>query len=121
MLINSCLSPAFSEHLIYLRSSFPTLQGLLTKIDSFHQIQLGCVYRGFTAISDEDVKNIYGGCYISQSFIKPDQDDHPKMKQLNDLFSVPEICLLANVTEYFIRNNIPYCPEILFYDVQVSN
>lgn len=96
------------------------LKGLLTKIDSFHQIQLGCVYRGFTALSDDEVKQAYGGCYISQSFIKP-EDDHPKMKQLNDLFSVPEVCLLANVTEYFIRNKIPYCPEILFYDVQVSH
>ncbi|XP_015786655.1 5'-nucleotidase domain-containing protein 3 [Tetranychus urticae] len=93
--------------------------GLLTKIDSFHQIQLGCVYRGFSPLSDEEVTKIYGGCYISQSLIKP-EDDHPKMKQLNDLFSVPEICLLANVTEYFIRSNIPYCPEILFYDVQAA-
>lgn len=41
------------------------------------------------------------------------------MKQLNDLFSVPEICLLSNVTEYFKNNSINYHPEILFYDVQV--
>lgn len=41
------------------------------------------------------------------------------MKQLNDLFSVPEICLLSNVTEYFIQNNIPYYPEILYHDVTV--
>ena len=40
------------------------------------------------------------------------------MKQLNDLFSVPEICLLSNITEYFNRSHIAYHPEILFYDVQ---
>lgn len=44
-----------------------------------------------------------------------------RMKQLNDLFSVPEICLLSNVTEYFEKNNIAYHPEILSYDIQVSN
>ena len=41
-----------------------------------------------------------------------------RTKQLNDLFSVPEICLISNVTEYFINNNIAFNPEILFYDVQ---
>ena len=47
--------------------------------------------------------------------------DTVRMKQLNDLFSVPEICLLSNVTEYFIQNNIPYYPEILCHDVMVSD
>lgn len=42
-----------------------------------------------------------------------------RMKQLNDLFSVPEICLLSNITEYFERKHIAYNPEILFYDTQV--
>jgi hypothetical protein len=42
------------------------------------------------------------------------------MKQLNDLFSVPEICLLSNVTEYFKGHNILYHPEILYFDIVVS-
>ncbi|OTF76694.1 5'-nucleotidase domain-containing protein-like protein, partial [Euroglyphus maynei] len=43
--------------------------------------------------------------------------ENVRMKQLNDLFSVPEMCLLSNVTENFIQNNIPYYPEILYHDV----
>lgn len=42
------------------------------------------------------------------------------MIQLADLFSVPEMGLLCNVTEYFIRNHIDYHPEILFRDVKVN-
>lgn len=42
------------------------------------------------------------------------------MVQLADLFSVPEMGLLCNVTEYFIRNHIDYHPEILFRDVKVN-
>lgn len=42
------------------------------------------------------------------------------MKQLNDLFSVPEMCLLSNTTEFFIQNSIPFYPEILYHDVTVS-
>lgn len=43
------------------------------------------------------------------------------MIQLADLFSVPEMSLLCNVTEYFLQNHIDYHPEILFRDVKVSN
>ena len=43
-----------------------------------------------------------------------------KMVQLADLFSVPEMGLLCNVTEYFLRNHIDYHPEILFRDVKVN-
>lgn len=42
------------------------------------------------------------------------------MVQLADLFSVPEMGLLCNVTEYFVRNGIDYHPEILFSDVKVT-
>lgn len=43
------------------------------------------------------------------------------MIQLADLFSVPEMGLLCNVTEYFLRNHIDYHPEILFRDVKVRH
>ena len=33
------------------------------------------------------------------------------MIQLADLFSVPEMGLLCNVTEYFLRNHIDYHPK----------
>lgn len=42
------------------------------------------------------------------------------MVHLADLFSVPEMGLLCNVAEYFIKNHIEYHPEILFLDVKVS-
>ncbi|CAD7001989.1 unnamed protein product [Ceratitis capitata] len=42
------------------------------------------------------------------------------MVQLADLFSVPEMCLLCNVAEYFEKNHIDYNPEILFHDIKAS-
>ncbi|CAG2162305.1 unnamed protein product [Oppiella nova] len=99
---------------------FDIENGLLMKIDSFHQIQLGSVYRGLTPIDDNEVLNLYNGNYVPQKLIRSKAGgEQLPMKQLNDLFSVPEICLLSNVTEYFIKNNIPYHPEILFNDTQV--
>ena len=40
------------------------------------------------------------------------------MKQANDLFSVPGICILSQVSEFFEQNNISYHPEMLFFDIQ---
>lgn len=51
-----------------------------------------------------------------ESFLK---DVHSKMVQMADLFSVPEMCLLCNVTEFFEKNHIDYHPEIMFRDVKV--
>ena len=77
------------------------------KIDSFHQIQLGSVYHGLTPVSDEEVKKIYVGGYVPQDKIRGGPDTL-QMKQLNDLFSVPEICLLSQIAEFFSRNQISY-------------
>ncbi|KAH9370900.1 hypothetical protein HPB48_019735 [Haemaphysalis longicornis] len=93
-------------------------KGVLMKMDLFHQIQFCSVYRGLTPLAREEVINIYGGTYIPQYMIRGNAEQGARMKQLNDLFSVPEICLLSNVTEYFERHNIAYNPEILFFDIQ---
>ncbi|XP_059614686.1 5'-nucleotidase domain-containing protein 3 [Phlebotomus argentipes] len=98
-------------------------QGLLMKLDSFLQIQLGTVYRGLTALSDADVLKIYKNRILSIAYVEGNSkltDSRPKMMQLADLFSVPEMCLLCNVAEYFERNHIDYHPEILFRDVKNS-
>ncbi|KAM7282276.1 5'-nucleotidase domain-containing protein 3 [Ixodes scapularis] len=93
-------------------------KGVLMKMDLFHQIQFCSVYRGLTPLTSEETIKIYGGSYIPQYMIRGSSESGARMKQLNDLFSVPEICLLSNVTEYFERHNIAYNPEILFFDIQ---
>lgn len=42
------------------------------------------------------------------------------MKQFMDVFSIPEMTLLASVNDYFISNDIEYDPEHLYKDVSVS-
>lgn len=41
------------------------------------------------------------------------------MVQLADLFSLPEMNLLCNVTEFLHQNKIEFCAESLFRDVKV--
>uniref|UniRef100_A0AAY5K154 5'-nucleotidase domain containing 2 n=1 Tax=Esox lucius TaxID=8010 RepID=A0AAY5K154_ESOLU len=71
-------------------------KGLLMKIDAFHYIQLGTVYRGLKPVPDEE---------------------GPVMKQFMDVFSIPEMTLLAAANDYFNSNGIEYDPGHLFKDV----
>nr|XP_033325620.1 5'-nucleotidase domain-containing protein 3 isoform X1 [Megalopta genalis] len=102
-------------------------KGLLLKLDSFLQIQFGAVYRGLHPVPDDEVLRLYKNRIIPIAYVEaPHKHSHKealhrsKMIQLADLFSVPEMGLLCNVTEYFLRNHIDYHPEILFRDVKNS-
>jgi len=44
----------------------------------------------------------------------------PKMKQFMDVFSIPEMTLLAAANDFFISNDIEYDPVHLYKDVSVS-
>lgn len=44
----------------------------------------------------------------------------PKVKQFMDIFSIPEMTLLAVANDFFIANDIEYDPVHLFKDVSVS-
>lgn len=109
-------------------------KGLLMKLDSFLQIQLGTVYRGCRQLSDNEVLQIYKNRTMSigyveggygfqdvhyQNHTRPERIATKKMVQLADLFSVPEMTLLCNVADYFEKNQIDYHPEMLFRDVKV--
>ncbi|XP_014100422.1 5'-nucleotidase domain-containing protein 3 isoform X1 [Bactrocera oleae] len=100
-------------------------KGLLLKLDSFLQIQLESVYRGLTKIPDAEVLRLYKNRILPIAYVEGQSKNHQpnakaKMVQLADLFSVPEMCLLCNVAEYFERNHIDYNPEILFHDIKSS-
>uniref|UniRef100_A0A672JFU0 5'-nucleotidase domain-containing protein 2-like n=1 Tax=Salarias fasciatus TaxID=181472 RepID=A0A672JFU0_SALFA len=93
-------------------------KGLLMKIDAFHYIQRGTVYRGLSPLSDEEVLDLYGG-----TFHIPLHEDSgfygkgPRVKQFMDIFSIPEMTLLAVANDFFITNDIEYDPVHLFKDI----
>ncbi|XP_034552470.1 5'-nucleotidase domain-containing protein 2 [Notolabrus celidotus] len=93
-------------------------KGLLMKIDAFHYIQPGTVHRGLSPLPDEEISQLYGGTY----HVPLQQDSGfygkgPKVKQFMDIFSIPEMTLLAVANDYFVTNGIEYDPVHLFKDV----
>ncbi|KAK7878463.1 hypothetical protein WMY93_031000 [Mugilogobius chulae] len=103
---------------IYSNNEVNLSEGLLMKIDAFHYIQPGTVYRGLRPVPDEEVLELYGGTF----HIPLEQDSGfygkgPKVKQFMDIFSLPEMTLLAVANDFFISNDIDYDPVHLFKDV----
>uniref|UniRef100_A0A8C7UUV9 Uncharacterized protein n=1 Tax=Oncorhynchus mykiss TaxID=8022 RepID=A0A8C7UUV9_ONCMY len=82
--------------------------GLLMKIDTFHYIQLGTVYQGLNPVPDE-VLRLCGATHHVPL--------HQIMKQFMNIFSIPEMTLLAVANDFFISNDIEYDPEHLIKDV----
>uniref|UniRef100_A0A8C6ULJ1 5'-nucleotidase domain containing 3 n=1 Tax=Neogobius melanostomus TaxID=47308 RepID=A0A8C6ULJ1_9GOBI len=98
-------------------------KALLMKIDAFHYIQLGTVYRGLNPVPDQEVIAMYEGSHvpldIMSDFYGKSSQGHT-MKQFMDIFSLPEMTLLSCVNDFFMRHNIDYEPVHLYKDVKVS-
>ncbi|XP_037306393.2 5'-nucleotidase domain-containing protein 3 [Pungitius pungitius] len=96
-------------------------KALLMKIDAFHYIQLGTVYRGLHPVPDEEVIAMYEGCHVPlenmSDFYGKSSHGHT-MKQFMDIFSLPEMTLLCCVNDFFMKHNIDYEPVHLYKDVK---
>ncbi|XP_067855434.1 5'-nucleotidase domain-containing protein 3 [Heptranchias perlo] len=96
-------------------------KGMVMKIDAFHYIQLGTIYRGLSPVPDEQVIEIYEGTHVP---LEQMSDFYGKsshgftMKQFMDIFSLPELTLLSCVNDYFIKQNIDFEPVYLYKDVK---
>ncbi|KAG2223129.1 hypothetical protein INT45_005685 [Circinella minor] len=87
-------------------------KGWLMKIDSFGNIQLNTVHAGRERVADpEEVIHYYNGTHISPRYLDG------QMTQLNDLFSVPQACLLSDVMQYFKEKDIRIHPRYVFDDL----
>ncbi|KAK3095894.1 hypothetical protein FSP39_020452 [Pinctada imbricata] len=114
------LSLDYKEDFAVRGCHYDVRKGLLMKLDSFHNIQLGTVYKGTRQLSDTAVKSLYNGTHVALDDMNSFYGTGPLMYQLVDLFAPPEMILLTNITDFFLDNNIPYDPEYVFHDVRSS-
>lgn len=101
---------------------FDVTNGLFLKVDNAHLIQFGTVHRGKVKLSNEEVISIYQRRQLPVSALEGiglggGTDLRLKMVQLVDIFSKPEMSLMAEVIDYFHAMGLAYEPESLYYDV----
>ncbi|XP_023932660.1 5'-nucleotidase domain-containing protein 3 [Lingula anatina] len=99
---------------------FDVHKGFLMKIDAFHNIQLGTVYRGLEPVPDEEVIEQYQGTHVPVDNMSGFHGTGGNMVQLMDMFALPEITLMSNVIQYFIEHSIAFDPGYVFYDVKTA-
>jgi len=93
-------------------------RSLLLKVDICNVIQLGTVHRGLQKLTDEEVLQQMGSRHIPKQVMEQSYVGGESLRQLMDIFSMPEMMLLANVVNYFDQKSIRYDPRILFENVQ---
>ena len=93
-------------------------RSLLMKVDICNVIQFGTVHRGLQKLTDEEVLQLMGSRHIPKQVMEQSYVGGESLRQLMDIFSMPEMMLLANVVEYFDQKGIRFDPRILFENVQ---
>lgn len=80
-------------------------------------------FRGLSPVPDDEVMELFKGSrhipkhIMDQSYLG---GGGQTLRQLMDIFSMPELMLLSNVVDYFVVNNITYDPNILFESVKFA-
>lgn len=92
-------------------------KGWLMKIDSYHNVQRGTVYKGLNPVPDEEVAEFYAGMRLNIDDIGHTQTSNT-LHHFVDLFCLPEVSLLSSITQYFIDKEIHFNPEYIFTDIR---
>ncbi len=92
-------------------------KGWLMKIDSYHNVQRGTVYRGLVQVSDDEVSEFYKGMRLNIDDIGHSQTSST-LHHFVDLFCLPEVSLLSSLTQFFIDRDIHFNPEYIFADIR---
>ncbi|KAJ2710048.1 hypothetical protein H4R19_003945, partial [Coemansia spiralis] len=95
--------------------SYDRETGWLFKLDSNYNIAMDTVHYGREPLHDlEDVFSLHNGPHVAPDYAK----NH--MYQLNDIYSVPEATLLADMIQYFSEHSIPFHPRYLAEDIRAA-
>jgi HAD superfamily 5'-nucleotidase-like hydrolase len=84
--------------------------GWICHLSYTHKVAVA--YEGRKKVSRERLMKEYTG----KRALKP-SERKKRLKPLNDLFSMAECCLIADVVEFFHERSIPFCPKNAVYDV----
>ncbi|KAJ2496974.1 hypothetical protein IWW47_003705, partial [Coemansia sp. RSA 2052] len=121
VLVNSMLYPPALKALKYDRTfairgiSYDRETGWLFKLDSNYNIAMDTIHYGREPLRDlEEVFALHGGPHLAPDYVK----NH--LYQLNDMYSVPEATLLADIIQYFSEHDITFHPRYLAEDIRAA-
>ncbi|KAI7828340.1 5' nucleotidase family-domain-containing protein [Kickxella alabastrina] len=121
VLVNKLLYPPALKALKYdstfaIRGiSYDKETGWLFKLDSNYNIAMDTIHYGREPLRDlEEVYTLHNGPHVAPAYVKG------QLNQLNDLYSIPEATMLADIIQYFTEHNIPFHPRYLAEDIRTA-
>ncbi|KAJ2160468.1 hypothetical protein GGF46_002230 [Coemansia sp. RSA 552] len=95
--------------------SYDKETGWLFKLDSNYNIAMDTVHYGREPLRDlEEVYSLHNGPHVAPDYVKS------HLYHLNDIYSVPEATLLADVVQYFSEHNMSFHPRYLAEDIRAA-
>ncbi|KAI9506228.1 hypothetical protein GGI26_000416 [Coemansia sp. RSA 1358] len=95
--------------------SYDKETGWLFKLDSNYNIAMDTIHYGREPLRDlEEVYSLHNGPHVPLDYVKN------QLYHLNDIYSVPEATLLADIIQYFSEHNIPFHPRYLAEDIRTA-
>ncbi|RYH18018.1 hypothetical protein EON65_27805 [archaeon] len=114
----SLLPLSFDPNFAVRGLSVDARNGVLVKLSHVQRVGLKYSYKGKRPITPEEIEEYYGG------FRHVPLGDLTQLKPINDLFSLAEACLIADVIEVFEHKKLttgePYATEMVVDDVQAA-
>ncbi|KAJ2777267.1 hypothetical protein H4R18_005238 [Coemansia javaensis] len=121
VLVGKMLYPPALRALRYDRSfairgiSYDRETGWLFKLDSNYNIAMDTIHYGREPLRDlEAVYSLHNGPHVAPDYAKS------HLYQLNDIYSVPEAALLADIIQHFTERGIPFHPRYLAEDIRAA-
>lgn len=105
----------YDKHFAVRGLTFDKERGLLFKLGPNFKVDLTTVHRGKRRLNEEQALQALGGFTHMRS-----ASQSQNLMGIFDQFSLAEACLLADVCEYFDKNNISFSPAAVYQDVSSS-
>ncbi|KAL3682481.1 hypothetical protein R1sor_000503 [Riccia sorocarpa] len=109
----SCLKFKYDPQFPIRGLYYDRQRGNLLKLDFFHSVEPHGCFFGRRRLSRAEIEKQYGGKHISVS-------DIPNMVALMDLFCLSEACLISDVIQHFVDQNMEFDSAYVYDDVKRS-
>ena len=91
---------------------FDRLNGNVMKLNQFHKLNPRTIYNGHESVPVLKILEQYGGMRISENYYKR------HMKDLSDLFGVPETCLYCDIIQFLKDKKYEFEVEYVADDIK---
>ncbi|GKC99475.1 haloacid dehalogenase-like domain-containing protein, partial [Tanacetum coccineum] len=110
---DGCLASKYDQSFPIRGLYYDKLKGCLLKLDFFGSIEPDGCYFGRRKLSRKEIEEIYGTRHIGR-------DQARELVGLMDFFCFSEVCLIADIVQYFVDAKLEFDASYVYQDVRCA-